>query len=265
MILGCALAVKQAPMFDGLSFDACAFEQDRVASAEVDVRRSQVIEALVVALVVVAIDEALDLGFEVAGQIVVLEQDPVLQRLVPVLDLALGLRMIGRTPDVDDLPVVEPFGEVSGDVAGTITRQQPGFVPNMGLAWRIFCTSGIERLLHRPDNMPAAGPSRSSFGNMTMRSLHMLRRTGTRGSFRKVDLDRHFRRENSAHPEVRPTVGRSPHQIMPQLTSGFSQRPHGPVRMIGFSSTISAMQGSPGSAIGSCRSLPGPPAKSPTP
>ena len=42
---------------------------------------------------------------------------------------------------------------------------------------------------------------------------------------------------------------------MPRLTSGFSQRPYGPVRTIGFSTTISAMQGSPGSAIGSCRSV----------
>ena len=86
--------MKKAPMFDGFSFDACAFEQDRVASTEVDVSRGQVIEALVVALVVVVIDRALDLGLEVAGQTVVREQDPVLQRLVPALDLALGLRMI---------------------------------------------------------------------------------------------------------------------------------------------------------------------------
>ena len=37
-------------------------------------------------LVVVVIDEGVDLGLEIAGQIVVLEQDAVLQRLVPAPD-----------------------------------------------------------------------------------------------------------------------------------------------------------------------------------
>ena len=43
--------------------------------------------------VIVVIDEARDLGFEIIRQVVVLEQNAVLERLVPALDLALGLRM----------------------------------------------------------------------------------------------------------------------------------------------------------------------------
>src|SRR6478735_6244337 len=43
--------------------------------------------------VIVVLDEARDLGFEITGQIIVLEQNAVLERLVPALDLALDLRM----------------------------------------------------------------------------------------------------------------------------------------------------------------------------
>jgi hypothetical protein len=46
-----------------------------------------------VTLVIVVLDEARDLGFEITGQVIVLEQNAVLERLVPALDLALGLRM----------------------------------------------------------------------------------------------------------------------------------------------------------------------------
>ena len=49
-----------------------------------------------VALMVVMIDEGFDLGFEIAGQEVVFQQDAVLEGLVPALDLALGLRVIRR-------------------------------------------------------------------------------------------------------------------------------------------------------------------------
>ena len=43
--------------------------------------------------VIVVLGEAPDLGFEITGQIIVFEQNAVLERLVPALDLALGLRM----------------------------------------------------------------------------------------------------------------------------------------------------------------------------
>jgi hypothetical protein len=49
----------------------------------------------VVAVVVIVIDESADLAFEVTGQVIVFQQDAVFQGLVPTLDLALGLGMIG--------------------------------------------------------------------------------------------------------------------------------------------------------------------------
>ena len=48
-----------------------------------------------VAAVIVVLNEASDLGFEVTRQIVVLEQDAVLERLITALDLTLGLRWWG--------------------------------------------------------------------------------------------------------------------------------------------------------------------------
>ena len=44
-----------------------------------------------IADVVIVLDEGADLPFEISGQVVVVEQDVVLQGLVPALDLSLGL------------------------------------------------------------------------------------------------------------------------------------------------------------------------------
>ena len=53
-------------------------------------------------------NEGVDLGFEVSWYEVVLQEDPVLQRLMPTLDLALRPGMVGRTADVTDAAVAEP-------------------------------------------------------------------------------------------------------------------------------------------------------------
>src|SRR3954451_10788211 len=64
---------------------------------------------------VVVIYEPTDLSFEVAGQIVVFEQDAVFERLMPTLDLALGLRMAGRATHVPHIALVQPFGQLRRD------------------------------------------------------------------------------------------------------------------------------------------------------
>ena len=92
-MLGGELAVLQAPMFDGLSLDPFTLFDDGWCPAEVGVGGRHVVQALVVTLVVVVLDERLDLDLKVAGQEVVFQQDAVLQGLVPALDLALGLRV----------------------------------------------------------------------------------------------------------------------------------------------------------------------------
>ncbi len=73
-----------------------------------------------VALVVVVFDEAPDLRFEIARQVIVLQQYPALERLMPTLDLVLDLGMIGCAEGMIHALLVEPFSEVAGDVAGTI-------------------------------------------------------------------------------------------------------------------------------------------------
>jgi len=106
----------QTTIGDGLAFDPFAFEEDGLGSPEVDVSRSEIVEALVIAGMVVVLDEGRDLAFEIAGQVVMLEQDAVLERLMPALDFALGLRMERRAADMLDVPLVQPIGKVARDI-----------------------------------------------------------------------------------------------------------------------------------------------------
>jgi len=78
-MLGVELAVLQAPMFDGLSLDPFALADDGLGPSEVGIGGRHVLQALLVTLVVVVLDEGLDLGFEIAGQEVVFEQDAVFE------------------------------------------------------------------------------------------------------------------------------------------------------------------------------------------
>jgi hypothetical protein len=109
--------MQQAAVGERLSFDPLPFEQDRLPTTKVDVGWGEVVEALVSARVIVALHEGADLGLQIAGQVVVLQQDAVLERLMPALDLALRLRMPGRTADVLHAPALKPLGQIACDVA----------------------------------------------------------------------------------------------------------------------------------------------------
>ena len=85
----------QAPMFDGLFLDGGALGEDLLVPPEAGIGRHHIAQALMVTLVAVVVDERLDLSFEIAKQVVVLQQDAVLQRLVPALKLALRLGVEG--------------------------------------------------------------------------------------------------------------------------------------------------------------------------
>ena len=65
---------------------------------------------------IVMLDEGGDLQFEIAGQVVMFEQDAVLERLMPAFDLALGLRVVGCAPDMLHFLLLQPFREIAGDV-----------------------------------------------------------------------------------------------------------------------------------------------------
>ena len=54
--------VKQATVLDSAAFDPFAFEENGLAAPEVDVSRRQIVDAFVVAQVIVVRDEGLDLA-----------------------------------------------------------------------------------------------------------------------------------------------------------------------------------------------------------
>ena len=104
-MLGGGAAMERAPMLVAFPLDPFPFPKDGLVAPEVDVGGREFAEALVVAAVVVMLDEGVDLDLEIARQEGALEQDAVLQRLVPPLDLALGHRMMRRAADMAHAPV----------------------------------------------------------------------------------------------------------------------------------------------------------------
>ena len=67
MMLSSLLLVQQAAIGNCLPFDPFPFDQNGLASPEVDVGGREVADALMVARVIVIGDEGLDLGFQIAG------------------------------------------------------------------------------------------------------------------------------------------------------------------------------------------------------
>ena len=90
----------QATVCECLALDPFAFEEDGLSTPEVDVSRGKIVEALVIAGMVVMRHDGGDLAFEIAGQVIVLQQDAILEGLMPALDLALGLRVIRGAADM---------------------------------------------------------------------------------------------------------------------------------------------------------------------
>jgi hypothetical protein len=114
--------MAQAAVSDGEFLDLLPGLEDGLAAAQVNVGGGQVAEALVVAAVVVVLDEGCNGGIELARQEVVLQQDAVFQGLVPALDLALGLRVVRSAADMGDTLVREPVGEIARDVGRPVAR-----------------------------------------------------------------------------------------------------------------------------------------------
>src|ERR1700677_1821987 len=102
----------QATVRDGLAFDALTFGQDCLGSPKVDISRGEVVDALMIADVIVMLEEGADLPLEVAGKIIFVEQGGVLQRLMPALDLPLGLGMIRSPAHVLHVFALEPRGQI---------------------------------------------------------------------------------------------------------------------------------------------------------
>ena len=69
-----------AALLDGSSLDLSSPFQDTSGASEVDVSRGQIVQALVIASMIVMIDEVGDGAFEIARKEVVLEQDSAFER-----------------------------------------------------------------------------------------------------------------------------------------------------------------------------------------
>ena len=108
--------VAQAPFIHSFLFDLLSLFQDLFCPSEVDICGRQVAQALVVPVVVVVFDEGFDLGFEIARQEVVFQQDAVLHGLMPAFNLALRLWMERRATNVIHAFVFNIIGQIAGDV-----------------------------------------------------------------------------------------------------------------------------------------------------
>lgn len=120
---GGALLVKLAPHCQRLLLDPRSAFGAHLSASAVDIRRRQSVQALVMAFVVVVVDERCDLGLQRSRQVMVLQQDPVLHRAVVAFDLPLGHWMIGLAAGVADAvrfdhargSTPDPQGAIRGD------------------------------------------------------------------------------------------------------------------------------------------------------
>lgn len=122
----------QAAVLDGLLFDTPPFSQDGFTATQVDVSRGQFADAFVITVVLVAFDEGGDGCFEFDLEEVVLQQDAVLQGLVPPFDLSLRLGMHRGAANVLHAFVFEVFRQIGSDIGRAIVAEQTRFVENRG-------------------------------------------------------------------------------------------------------------------------------------
>lgn len=151
--------MEQAPGFDCLPFDPFSLFQNGVAALEVDIGRGEVLQALVIAPVVIVIDESIDLLPEITGQVVVFQQDAVLQGLVPALDLSLSLRMVWCPSDMIHFLIFQPFSKFTRDITGSVITEQPWLVEDGRLGTARSLQSQVQRIgditgLHRRAELP---------------------------------------------------------------------------------------------------------------
>ena len=148
----------QAAFSDCLFLDLLSHFQDLCASPVIDVGGRQVVQALVVTMVVVMVDESADLPFQIAGQEVVLQENPVFHGLMPPFDLALGLGVVWRTTNVIHAFVLKIVCEIGCHIGraprhclsdqwrsnGSIAKQ-PGLIRDLGL----IAARGFQRQIQR--------------------------------------------------------------------------------------------------------------------
>ena len=84
-----------APIFDSLSFDPFSLLDDGLRPAEGGIGRCDVVQALMIARMVVMLDERFDLSFETAGEEIIFQKDAIIECVMPALELTLRLACSG--------------------------------------------------------------------------------------------------------------------------------------------------------------------------
>ena len=97
----------RSSFLQGLSFDGCSSSQDGFTTLEVHIGGREVRQTLVIPVISV-----------------VLEQDAILQRLMPSLYLSLRHRVIRRAAHVFHLMGFYPLGQFGRDVDRAVVRQK---------------------------------------------------------------------------------------------------------------------------------------------
>ena len=78
--------MHQAAVLEGSALDALALQQDGLAPAEIDISRDQVVQAFLVALEIIVLDECPDTGVKRAWQVVIFQQDSLRAEVFAELD-----------------------------------------------------------------------------------------------------------------------------------------------------------------------------------
>ncbi len=114
--------MHQAAVLGGSALDALTLQQDGLPPAEINISRGQVVQAFILALVIIVLDECLDIGLKRAWQIVIFQQDAVLHGLVPALYLSLRLWVGRRAANMLNAVLRQPLGKPMRDKAWPVIR-----------------------------------------------------------------------------------------------------------------------------------------------
>ncbi len=96
--------------------------------------------------VAVVIDKGVDLLPEITGQVEVVQQEAVLDNLMPALDLSLSLRMVWRPLNMIDFLLFQPFSKLARDQAGPAVAEQPRLVADGRLGTARRLQSRVQRI-----------------------------------------------------------------------------------------------------------------------
>lgn len=126
----------------------CAFHdpfpafKNGLTAPEAGIRRGEIVRALVQLSKILIVNEGVDWLLQFAPLIAIVRQNSVLHRVIPALDLPLGLGMM----DVPGFSVIQPLNQIGRDAGGAIVRRQSWPLCEIDLVQSAFGRGLIKRL-----------------------------------------------------------------------------------------------------------------------